>query len=397
MKKQVLELVSQVTPSVKAYRHEIHQHPELGMNEVKTSALVQRELGRIGIPFQANVGKMGVVGLIQGKGPGPCVALRADMDALPLQETTGLPWASQVAGICHACGHDTHTSMLLGAAEVLWNIRDQFDGTIKLLFQPAEECNPTGGMPFMIEDGILENPKIDAAIGMHVAPELKTGMIGYRAGAHSASSNRFYITINGKAAHGSAPENGVDAIVAAAQVVMGIQTVVSRNVRALDSAVLTIGTIKGGDRYNVIPETVTMEGTCRTHKPSVTEAIPIMMERVIKGICDSVGCDYKFDFVKGYPSLVADETITNLVRDGIVDAIGEEHLHHIPEPGMGGEDFSFLAQRVPSTFLRLGSTPENITKPAPAHNGAFSPDEEAFGTGVTALVFGALNTLKGLK
>ncbi|MGE5653331.1 MAG: M20 metallopeptidase family protein [Bacillota bacterium] len=397
MKDQVLHLINEITPRVKDYRHEIHQHPELGMNEVKTSALVQRELTRIGIPFQANVGKMGVVGLVQGKGAGPCVALRADMDALPIQETTGLPWASKVAGVCHACGHDTHTSMLLGAAEVLWNMRDQFDGTVKLLFQPAEECNPTGGMPFMIEDGILENPKIDAAIGMHVAPELKTGKIGYRAGAHSASSNRFYITIHGKAAHGSAPENGVDAIVAASQVVMGIQTVVSRNVRALDSAVLTIGTIKGGDRYNVIPETVTMEGTCRTHKASVTEAVPGMMERVIKGICDSVGCTYEFRFEKGYPSLVADQTITDLVRDGVAEGLGEDHLHHIPEPGMGGEDFSFLAQRVPSTFLRLGCTPESVTKPAPAHNGGFNPDEEAFGTGVTALVFGALNTLKGLK
>lgn len=397
MKQQVWQLVREITPQVKEYRHEIHQHPELGMNEIQTGALVQRELARIGIPFQANVGKMGVVGLIQGKGAGPCVALRADMDALPIQETTGLPWASQVAGVCHACGHDTHTSMLLGAAEVLWKVRDQFDGTVKLLFQPAEECNPTGGMPFMIADGILENPRIDAAIGLHVAPELKTGKVGYRAGAHSASSNRFYVAISGKAAHGSAPENGVDAIVAAAQVVMGLQTVVSRNVRALDSAVITIGTIKGGDRYNVIPETVTLEGTCRTHKASVTAAIPAMMERVIKGICDSVGCRCEFRFEKGYPSLVADEAITNLVRDGLLDALGEECLHHIPEPGMGGEDFSFLAQRVPSTFLRLGCTPEDVTNPAPAHNGAFNPDEEAFGTGVAALAFGALSTLKKLK
>ncbi len=396
MNSRIQQLVAEVTPTVTRLRREIHHHPELGMQEFKTSQLIQRELNRIGIPFRAPVANTGVVGLIQGKEPGPCVALRADMDALPIQETTGLPFASQVEGICHACGHDAHTAMLLGAAEVLWQLRSELAGTIKLLFQPAEECNPTGGMPAMIADGILESPPIDAAIGLHVDASLTTGTIGYRIGALSASSDRFYITITGKAAHGSAPEAGIDAIVTAAQVIMAVQTIVSRKIRALDSAVLTIGTIKGGDRYNVIAETVTMEGTCRTHNPLVTELIPQLLEQTIKGICEASGCSYKFDFIKGYPSLICDERITLLVRDGLSQSFAPEKLFNILEPRMGGEDFAFLAQRVPSTFLRIGCTPEGVEKPVPAHNGGFNPDENCFAYGVTALVQGALALLKGL-
>lgn len=342
MKERIMQLIDQVTPSVKEYRHQIHAHPELGLEEVETSALVQRELQRIGIPFQSGIAKTGVVGLIEGGKPGPCVALRADMDALPIQETTGLPWASKIPGISHACGHDTHTAMLLGAAEVLWHIRDSIAGSVKLLFQPAEECNPTGGMPAMIEQGILESPQIDAALALHVDSGMPTGYLGYRAGAVSASSNRFYITVKGKAAHGSTPEAGFDAIVAAAHVISSLQTVVSRNVRALDSAVLTIGTIHGGDRYNVIAEEVTMEGTCRTHSQQVTDAIAPIMERVIKGAAESLGCTYGFKFDRGYPPVVCDGKVTDSVKQALTDVLGEERLIYVPTPRMGGEDFSFL-------------------------------------------------------
>jgi amidohydrolase len=395
VREKVLALIEKVDPLVREYRHEIHAHPELGMEEVKTATLVQRELTRIGIPYKANVGKMGVVGLIEGSQPGPCIALRADMDALPIQETTNLPWASRVSGVSHACGHDTHTAMLLGAAEVLWQIRKELSGSVKILFQPAEEMNPTGGMPFMIEDGILENPKIDAAMALHVSSDIPTGSIGYRAGAMNASSNRFYITVKGKAAHGSAPDAGIDAIVTAAQVIMGIQTIVSRKVKAMESAVLTIGTIKGGDRYNVIPETVTMEGTCRTLNPSVTELIPGVMEQVVKGICDSAGCTYEFRFDRGYPPVVSDDRITELVKNELCAVLGSDKTLYIPTPRMGGEDFSFLSQRVPSTFIRIGCTPEGEDHPAPAHNGAFNPDEDCFIVGVKAYVFAALAIMKG--
>ncbi|NLW17109.1 MAG: amidohydrolase [Firmicutes bacterium] len=397
MKERIQHLAAAVAPLVKELRRQIHQYPELGMQEFKTSQLIQRELTRIGIPFRAPVANTGVVGLIEGQKPGPCVALRADMDALPIQETTGLPFASKVDGVCHACGHDAHTAMLLGAAAVLWQLRSELPGTVKLLFQPAEECNPTGGMQAMITDGILESPPIDAAIGLHLDTSFNTGTIGYRIGPMSASSDRFYITVSGKAAHGSAPESGIDAIVTAAQVIMAVQTIVSRKIRALESAVITIGTIKGGDRYNVIAETVTMEGTCRTHNPMVTEAIPHLLEQTIKGVCESAGCSYTFEYVKGYPSVICDEHITRLVVDGLSEHFAPENLVNIFEPRMGGEDFSFLAQRVPATFLRIGCTPEGVEKPVPAHNGGFNPDEEAFVYGVTALVQGALAVLKGLQ
>lgn len=396
MQNQIDQLVADVAPRVQDYRHRIHQHPELGMQEFETSRLVQEQLTRIGIPFRAGVAVTGVVGLIEGALPGPCIALRADMDALPLQDTCGQPWASTVPGVCHACGHDVHTSMLLGAAEVLWQLRGKIAGQVKLLFQPAEECNPTGGMPAMIADGILENPTLQAAIGMHVDPSLPTGSIAYRIGAMSASSNRFFITIKGKAAHGSAPENGADAIVAAAQVIMGVQAIVSRRIRALESAVLTIGTIHGGDRYNVIAESVQLEGTCRTHNPTVTAAIPRMLEQMIAGICSSMGCSYDFRFENGYPSLVCNERISELAAAGLRQAMGDERVVRLTEPRMGGEDFSFLAQRVPATFLRLGCTPPGVQKPAPTHNGAFDPDENCFAVGVRGMVTSALAVLQGL-
>ena len=397
MNEKLQELIHAVEPIVKKHRNEIHAHPELGMEEVKTAALVQRELARIGVPFTPNVGKTGVVGLINGEKPGPCIALRADMDALPIQETTGLPFASKVPGVSHACGHDSHTAMLLGAAEVLWNIRHDLPGAVKLLFQPAEEMNPTGGMPFMIEDGILMHPTVDAAMALHVSSDIPTGSVGYRPGAMSASSNRFFITIKGKAAHGSAPDAGIDAIVTAAQVILGIQTIISRKIKALDSAVLTIGTIKGGDRYNVICETVSMEGTCRTHNPEVTAMIPDIMEQIIKGICESAGCTYKFRFDSGYPAVVSDEKITHIVRDELNEMLGEDKVIYIPTPRMGGEDFAFLAQKVPSTFIRIGCTAEGVTNPAPAHNGAFDPDENCFVVGVKAYVAAATSVLRGLS
>ncbi len=390
MHSRIAELVQSVASNVKSVRHEIHAHPELGMQEVKTSALVQRELARIGIPFQAPVANTGVVGLIIGGKPGPCVAIRADMDALPIQETTGLPWQSTVPGISHACGHDTHTAMLVGAAEVLWNLREEMAGSVKLLFQPAEECNPTGGMRYMIEEGILENPTIDAALALHVSPEYKTGQVGMRPGTMNAASNRFKITIRGKASHAAAPEAGVDAVVTAAQVIMGVQAIVSRKVKATDPLVLTIGTITGGDRYNVLPEEVVMEGTCRTHHPDVTDRVPELLEQAISGICASTGASYTLDFGDGYPPVVSDARITEIVRTRLVEVVGAEQLIDVPLPRMGGEDFAFLSAKVPSTFLRLGCTPAEAGSFVAGHNGAFNPDEESFAVGVSALVHGAL-------
>ncbi|MGI6358484.1 MAG: M20 metallopeptidase family protein [Bacillota bacterium] len=394
MHSRIAELVQSVAPHVKAIRHQIHANPELGMQEVKTSALIQQELTRIGIPFRAPVANTGVVGLITGGKPGPCVALRADMDALPIQETTGLPWQSTVPGVSHACGHDTHTSMLLGAAEVLWNLREEIAGSVKLLFQPAEECNPTGGMRYMIEEGILENPTIDAALGLHLSPEYQTGQVGMRPGTMNAASNRFKITIRGRASHAAAPEAGVDALVTTAQVIMGIQTIISRRVRATDPLVLTIGTIRGGDRYNVVPEEVVLEGTCRTHSPEVTARVPELLDQTLAGICASTGASYVLEFGDGYPPVVSDTKITEIVRQRLIEVLGADQLIDVPLPRMGGEDFAFLSARVPSTFLRLGCTPADADSYVAPHNGGFNPDEESFAVGVSALVHGALAILE---
>lgn len=235
-----------------ADRRYLHQHPELSHQEVNTAAYIAAQLREMGLSPRTGVGGNGVVAVIEGKAPGKCVALRADFDALPIVEATGLPFSSENEGVCHACGHDMHTAGLLGAARVLCDLRSEFSGCVKLVFQPAEEDVLDSGAVKMIEDGVLENPKVDAMFGQHIWPYYPVGKVAIRDGAMMASSDRFHITIRGKASHGSAPESGIDAIAAAAQVISALQTIVSRRVSPLDSAVVTIGTIHGGARYNVI-------------------------------------------------------------------------------------------------------------------------------------------------
>ena len=261
---QIEQAAARYAPRVVEWRRAIHRHPELSQQEERTAALVAEALEGLGIDVRRKVGGHGVVGLLRGAKDGLTVGLRADMDALPMREETGLPYASEVEGVMHACGHDAHTAMLLGAACVLSEMRDELAGNVKFLFQPAEELNPTGGAPGMIADGALEAPHVDALFALHVWPLYETGKIVARPGPQMGASDRLFLTVGGKTAHGSAPDQGVDAILIAAQIVSALQSVVSRSVSPLDSAVVTIGTIKGGYRYNVIPDMVEMEGTVRT-------------------------------------------------------------------------------------------------------------------------------------
>ncbi|MBQ7267873.1 MAG: amidohydrolase, partial [Synergistaceae bacterium] len=257
-----------------SWRRDIHSHPELSQNESRTSELAAKVLEGLGLEVTRNIGGHGVVGLLRGKNDGKTIALRADMDALPLNEETGLPYASQTQGVMHACGHDAHTAILLGAACALSEMKDRLSGNVKFIFQPAEELNPTGGAPGMIRDGVLENPHVDALLALHVWPIYETGKIALRSGALMAASDRIFLTVHGKTAHGSRPDQGNDAIVTAANIITGLQAVISRSVSPLDSAVLTIGTIHGGYRYNVIPDTVKLEGTVRTLNPDTQSRMP---------------------------------------------------------------------------------------------------------------------------
>lgn len=380
-------------------RRRIHKHPELSGEERETAALVASVLEESGVEVQSDVGGHGVVGVLRGSAEGPCVALRADMDALPMEEKTGLPWASEVKGIMHACGHDSHTAMLLGAMLVLAEMKNELPGTVKCIFQPAEEANPVGGAPAMIRQGVLRSPGVDAIFGMHVWPSLVTGTIGTRSGALMGASDRLFLTVRGKGAHGSEPENGVDAIAIAAQILTALQTIVSRNVSPLDAAVVSVGTIKGGNRYNVIADEVLLEGTVRTINPETQEKMPGRIEALVRGIARGMGGDCDMEYVKGYPPLMNDPELAKTAFSVLKKVVGEEKIVYVEKPALGGEDFAFFSKEVPAVFLWLGCRPDGVPKEEmpPLHNNMFLPDEKALSLGVETLVSCALEYLKGRR
>lgn len=374
-------------------RRDIHAHPELGMNEHRTSKIIYDNLQGLGLKVQKGIGKTGVVALLEGEQQGKTILLRADMDALPINELTSLSFKSKNENVMHACGHDVHTSILLGAAKVLSSFKNQIKGNVKFVFQPAEECNPTGGANYMIEDGVLENPKVDAALALHVW-DMPLGKIGIKKGAMMAQSDRIYIKVKGKSAHGSTPHQGADAIVAAAYVITALQTIVSRNIDPLDSAVVTLGVINGGYRYNVIADEVNIEGTVRTFSPNTASEMPEKIDMVIKNVCKALGCDYEFKYVKGYPLTYNDEVLTEKVINTLKDSLGEKNIVIPEKPATIGEDFSFFNKHVPCTFMWLGCKSEINENCCNLHSPNFVCDEKAIPIGIKALCDIALTILK---
>jgi amidohydrolase len=388
-------LIKQIMPQTVADYRYIHTHPELSGQEKQTSEYVVDSLLAVGLTPVEHVGGHGVTAVIEGNGSGRCLGLRADMDALPVKETSGMEWESQNEGVCHACGHDMHTAMLLGTARVLYALKDEFPGQVKLLFQPAEEDVLDPGAPKMIADGCLDNPQVDAIIAQHVWPALATGEVAVRKGVACGSSDRFFITVKGKSCHGSSPNEGVDAIVIAGQLIVALQTIVSRNISALDSTVISIGEIHGGDRYNVIANEVRLEGTCRNLSQELWKAVPQMMERVIKGITEAMSGSYEFRYCYGYAPTINDAKMFELIHGVMQDVIGEENVKIPEHPFMGGEDFSFFAQAVPSVYYWLGCRDPNTSFDAtsPLHNGGFIPQEEAMLYGIKIMSKSALSYL----
>jgi amidohydrolase len=398
MYRKIEELARKHNPRVLEWRRAIHQYPELSGQEEKTAALVAEVLAGLGVEVQENVGGHGVVGYLKGgkPGKGKNVGLRADMDALPMQEETGLPFASKVPNVMHACGHDTHTAMLLGAACVLSEMKEDLEGGVKFIFQPAEELNPTGGAPGMIRDGVLEAPRLDGLFALHVWPRLETGKIATRPGALMGASDRVFLKITGRASHGSAPHQGIDAIVIASQVVNGLQSIVSRTVGPLDSAVISIGTIKGGYRYNVIADKVEMEGTVRTLDPATQDRMSGLIERTAQGCARALGGDASVDYVRGYPPTLNAPELFEIAAKTIEGSMGEGHFVSLESPDLGGEDFSFFARERPSLMAWLGCRPVGMAPQdmAVLHNPRVIPDEECFPWGVRFFASCALNFLK---
>lgn len=368
-------------------RRDIHAHPELGFEEVRTAGVVARELTRLGISHQTGVGKTGVVGLIEGGRPGPVLAIRADMDALPIEEQSGLPFASTKPGLMHACGHDIHTTTLLGVAAVLKDLAPQLAGTVKLVFQPAEEG--VGGMRAMIADGVMDGPKIDRALAFHNHPDMPVGSFGFVHGACLAASDRFEIVVRGRSGHAAYPHTTIDPIVAAAMLVAQLQTVVSREVSPTMPAVVTVGVIQGGTAANIIPDSCTIKGTVRTLHPEARDAAEGAIKRLAAGMLAGmrVACDVEYR--RGVPPLRNDESVLApavvAVRKQFGDVVSEF------QPSLGGEDFALMADLVPSFQLRVGSSqPGRNDK---LHNSAYQPDERCIGFGVQALSRAALELL----
>lgn len=396
MIQKIRSLVEKNMNRVSELRCQIHRHPELSKNEVITASLAASELRRAGLEVTEGVGGHGVVALLRGGKNGPCVALRADMDALPLEEKTGHPCSSAVKGVMHACGHDVHTAVLLGAALVLSEMKNEIAGSVKFLFQPAEEDNPVGGAPGMIACGVLKNPDVKALFGMHVWPSLQTGTVGTREGPLMGASDRFFLTVSGQGSHGAEPENGVDAIVMAAGIIMALQTVVARNVSPLDSAVVTIGTIRGGSRYNVVADEVILEGTVRTVDPETQEKMPLRIGTIARGVAEGMGGKCVLEYIKGYPPLMNSPGTTKTALSALEKTVGKNNIVLVEKPALIGEDFSFFSREVPSQFLWLGCRPEGVEKEKmpPLHSSCFLPDEKAIPIGVEVLAACVMEELR---
>jgi amidohydrolase len=372
------------------WRRDFHQHPELGFDEVRTSKIVGNHLKRLGLEVTKGVGKTGVIGLLRGTGDGPTFALRADMDALPMQDEKQVSYSSQVAGVTHACGHDAHTTILMGAAQLLSTSFRPKRGNIKFIFQPAEEG--LGGAEAMINDQALENPKVEAIAGLHVNTGIPTGKITMVKGVGCGAADMFSLTIKGKGGHAAHPHQGIDSISVAAEVISAIQHISSRHVNPTDPLVITIGKIQGGTKNNVIAPTVEMSGTVRTLNPDLRKEMPKRMEKVVNGVTEALGASYEFNYHMGYPSIINDSKLVDLLETTADEVIGKENSTHV-RPGMGGEDFSFYTEHVPGVFYTLGVGNEAKQINRPGHHPMFDIDEEALPFGVAMLSKLAVNYL----
>ncbi|HVE71954.1 MAG TPA: amidohydrolase [Thermoanaerobaculia bacterium] len=402
---QIDTAAARVEKDVIATRRDIHQHPELGNREVRTAKLVADRLRALNIEVTEKVAHTGVVGILKGGKPGKVVALRADMDALPVTEQVDLPFASKVrttyngqeVGVMHACGHDAHVAILLGVAEVLAGMRQQIPGTVKFIFQPAEEGAPAGeegGAKLMVKEGVLENPKVDAVFGLHVTSRFAVNEIAYRPQGMMAATDELKIVVRGKQTHGAYPWLGVDPIVVASQIVLGLQTIPSRQVDStLAPSIVTIGAIHGGVRGNIIPDEVEMIGTIRSLDAKMREDIHARIRRTATSIAEGAGATATVTMGNGYPIVYNDPDLTERIVPTLRSLGADVRLAN---PVLGGEDFSFFQQKVPGVFFWLGTRPKDQTpeQAASNHSPLFYVDESGLALGVRALARVALSYLQ---
>lgn len=387
---QLLPSARSMQERLTAWRRDLHRHPEIGYEEVRTSAIVAEHLQSLGLEVQTGIGKTGVVGLLRGIEPGPTIALRADMDALPIQDAKDTSYTSQTAGKAHLCGHDAHTTMLMGAAQLLSSIGRPASGNIKFVFQPAEEG--LAGADAMIKDGVLEHPHVDAMTGLHVYPSLQVGEVSVCKGIAFASADFFTLRIIGKGGHGARPHEGIDAIAISAQVISALQNVTSRMIDPLETAVVSIGQIRGGTMAAAIASEVEMVGTVRTLSADVRQQMPTKIRQVIEGIVSSFGADYELDYKMNYPVVKNDNQMVDFLT-ATCDLMAEGPEWQYTRPSTGGEDFAFYAEQVPAVFFRLGTSNGQPETSYPLHHPMFDLDESALPYGVATLSALALHYL----
>lgn len=378
------------------FRRFIHMNPELGYHEIETAKLVGTKLASLGLEVRTGVAGTGVTGLLRGNPAGQTVAVRADMDALPIQELTNVPYKSLNPGAMHACGHDVHTTIVLGTAMVLNALKDKVEGNVKFIFQPAEEGAPEGGeagASLMIKEGVLDEPAVGAIFGLHVWPDTRVGHVNFSSGPIMASADHFEVAIKGKSAHGARPHEGVDAIVVAAEAIAALQFMVSRFLDPTDPAVLTIGKIEGGVRDNIIADKVTFSGTVRTLSETNRKKVPRLMENVIKGVTQSFGATYALDYKLNLPSVYNHPELAATMLPTLTNLLGGDNVEEL-KPQMVAEDFSFYAQKIPGFFFFLGV--KNPAQPTAAglHSPYFNPDERSIPLGIKMMCHLLLDALE---
>jgi amidohydrolase len=398
---------AKVSPTAIEIRHTIHQNPELSNREEKTAALIAEYLRKLGLEVQTGVAKHGVVALLKGGRPGPVVAVRADIDALPVTEATNLPFASKVrttymgqdVGVMHACGHDVHTAVQLGVATVLTAMKADVPGTVKFIFQPAEEGVPAGeegGASLMVKEGVLQNPRPQAIFGLHAFSEMAVGDIGYSEGPALSAADTWEVKIVGRQAHGARPELSVDPIVTAAQFVEALQTIRSRTFSGSEPGVVTIGTIHGGQRHNIIPAEVTLSGTIRTFQIEMSKLAEARLRAILKGVTEAAGATGEVvRYERGAPATINQPELTRATVPSLERVVGKPHVSRIP-PAMGSEDFSYFANEVPGFFFRLGQVKPGTTS-GDHHTPTFLADDSSIPVGIKTMSVVILDYLARTK
>lgn len=387
---QIQQLAKQFAPAVTAIRHHLHQYPELSFEEYNTQKFVLQQLAEIGITDVTIMANTGVVALIKGKNPeSKTIALRGDMDALPIVEQNAVSYKSQNEGVMHACGHDVHTSCLLGAARILHTLKDEFEGTFKLVFQPGEEKLP-GGASIMIKEGVLKNPAVQTMIGQHVMPLLPVGKVGFRSGLYMASTDEIYVTVKGKGGHGAMPHLNVDPVLITAHLITALQQLVSRMGNPAVPCVLSFGKVIANGATNVIPNEVKLEGTFRTMNENWRAEAHTKMKKLAEGLAESMGGSCEFDIHQGYPYLQNSPEVTAAAKAAAITYLGADNVVDL-DIWMAAEDFAFYSQEVPATFYRLGTRNEDKGITSSVHTPTFDIDEQALEIGMGLMAWIAVN------